>query len=123
MCETWVAIVRRDSNSLAAISGFDNPASTSAAILISVGVRLSHPLGRLTVLRVRPAADAVRAEARLQPGHVSGGTERAIDLHRTGERRPGLPTVVGADELPSGRLQRLRTQQRPAGLVVAFRSG
>jgi hypothetical protein len=44
MCETWVAIVRRDSNSLAAISGFDSPASTSAAILDSVGVRLSHPL-------------------------------------------------------------------------------
>ena len=43
MCETWVAIVRRDSNSVAAISGFDNPASTSAAILVSVGVRLSHP--------------------------------------------------------------------------------
>ena len=44
MCETWVAIVRRDSNSLAAISGFDSPASSSTAILVSVGVRLSHPL-------------------------------------------------------------------------------
>jgi hypothetical protein len=42
MCETWVSIVRRDSNSLAAISGFDSPASSSAAILVSVGVRPSH---------------------------------------------------------------------------------
>ena len=37
-------MVRRDSNSLAAISGLDSPASTSPAILVSVGVRLSHPL-------------------------------------------------------------------------------
>jgi hypothetical protein len=43
MRETWVAIVRRDSNSLAAISGLDSPASTSAAILVSVGVRHSYP--------------------------------------------------------------------------------
>ena len=28
MCETWVATVRRDSSSLAAISGLDNPSST-----------------------------------------------------------------------------------------------
>jgi hypothetical protein len=64
MCETWVSIVCRDSNSLAAISGFDSPASSSSAILVSVGVRPSY-------LRVR----------------------------------------------------RLRPQQRPAGLVVAFRRG
>ena len=44
MWETWVATVRRDSSSLAAISGLDNPSSTNAAILISVGVRLSQPL-------------------------------------------------------------------------------
>ena len=63
MCETWVAIVRRDSNSVAAISGFDNPASTSAAILVSVGVRLSHPLAP-AVLRVRAAADACAGSRR-----------------------------------------------------------
>src|SRR6266702_1448932 len=44
MWETWVATVRRDSSSLAAISGLDNPSSTNAAILISVAVRLSQPL-------------------------------------------------------------------------------
>jgi hypothetical protein len=50
MCETRVAIVRRDSNSLAAIPGFDSPAPTSAAILVSVGVTLSQPF-RGTSLR------------------------------------------------------------------------
>jgi anti-sigma regulatory factor (Ser/Thr protein kinase) len=44
MWETWVATVRRDRNSLAAISGLDIPPSTSAAILVSAGVRLSQPL-------------------------------------------------------------------------------
>jgi len=44
MWETWVATVRLDSNSLAAISGLDIPPSTSAAILDSAGVRLSQPL-------------------------------------------------------------------------------
>ncbi len=44
MWETWVATVRRDSSNLAAISGFDSPSSTNAAILISVAVRLSQPL-------------------------------------------------------------------------------
>src|SRR5215468_9540917 len=44
MWETWVATVRRDSNSLAAISGLDRPSPTSAATLVSVGVRLSQPL-------------------------------------------------------------------------------
>src|SRR5213078_3939117 len=42
MWETWVATVRRDSNSLAAISGLDSPSPTSAAILVSAGVRLSQ---------------------------------------------------------------------------------
>ena len=44
MCEAWVATVRRDTSSLAAISGLDKPSSTSVAILISVAVRLSQPL-------------------------------------------------------------------------------
>jgi hypothetical protein len=44
MCETWVATVRRDTSSLAAISGLDKPSSTSVAILLSVAVRLSQPL-------------------------------------------------------------------------------
>jgi hypothetical protein len=43
MCETWVAMVRRDSKSRAAISGLD-PSSARAAILISVAVRLSQAL-------------------------------------------------------------------------------
>ena len=81
------------------------------------------PAARLTVLRVRAAADAVRPEARLEPGHVSGGTQRAIDLHRAGERRAGLRTVAGADELPGRRLQRLCAQQRPACLLVAIGRG
>ena len=44
MLDTWVATVRRDSSSLAAISGLDSPSATNAAILISVAVRLSQPL-------------------------------------------------------------------------------
>ena len=44
MWETWVATVRRDRSSRAAISGLDSPSSTKAAILISVAVRLSQPL-------------------------------------------------------------------------------
>src|SRR5215467_15545321 len=44
MCETWVATVRRESSSLAAISGLDMPSSTSLATVVSVGVRLSQPL-------------------------------------------------------------------------------
>ena len=44
MWETWVATVRRDSSSLAVISGLDNPSCTNAAILISVAVKLSQPL-------------------------------------------------------------------------------
>src|SRR5579859_1640029 len=44
MWETWVATVRRDSSSLVAISGLDRPSTTSAATLVSVGVRLSQPL-------------------------------------------------------------------------------
>ena len=104
MCETWVAIVRRDSNSVAAISGFDNPASTSAAILVSVGVRLSHP---------PPCNRATSAAAPSEP----------IDLHCLGERGPGLLTVAGADELPGGRLQRLGLEQRPTGLLVTIGRG
>src|SRR5580704_2523776 len=68
------------------------------------------PAGRLTVLRVRAAADAVGPEAWVQPGPVRCGAERAIDLHRAGERRPGLPTVAGSDELLGGGLQCLGTQ-------------
>ncbi len=41
MWETWVATVRRDSSSLAPISGLDSPFDTNAVILISAGVRLS----------------------------------------------------------------------------------
>src|SRR5215831_6965206 len=44
MWETWVATVRRESSSLAAISGLDMPSSTSLATVVSVGVRLSQPL-------------------------------------------------------------------------------
>ncbi len=54
MCETWVATVRRDSSSLAAISGLDSPSSTNAAILISVAVRLSQPLRACRCLACGP---------------------------------------------------------------------
>ena len=54
MCETWVATVRRESNSRAAISGLDSPSSTNAAILISVGVRLSQPLRACRCLACGP---------------------------------------------------------------------
>jgi len=42
MRETWVAILRRGSNSMAAISRLDSPAPASPAILVPVGVRLPH---------------------------------------------------------------------------------
>lgn len=44
MLETWVPMVREDTISLSAICGLDRPCATSAATLISVGVRLSQPL-------------------------------------------------------------------------------
>ena len=62
MWETWVATVRRDRNSLAAISGLVNPPSTNAAILVSAGVRLSQPLRACRCLACGAAADAVSAE-------------------------------------------------------------
>ena len=68
MWETWVATVRWDRNSLAAICGLVNPPSTSAAIFVSAGVRLSQPLPRLPVFSVRGAADAVSAEPRPAAG-------------------------------------------------------
>ena len=49
---------------------------------------------------------------RLQPGHVRGGAEPAIDLHRAGERGPGLPTVAGRMNSPPARSDRPRL---PAG--------
>ena len=41
MCETWVAIVRRDSHSVAAIFRLDCPAPNWTAILVPVGVNVS----------------------------------------------------------------------------------
>ena len=73
------------------------------------------------VLGVRPAPDAVGAERGLQPGDVRGRAQRGVDLHGAGERGPRLAAVVGVDEVPGRRLQRLRPLQRPAGLVVALR--
>ena len=121
MWETCVATVRRDSSSRAAISGLDSPSSTNAAILISVAVRLSQPLLRPPVLGVRPAPDAVGAERGLQPGDVGGRAQRGVDLDGRGEGGPRLVAVVGVDEVPGGRLQRLGPQQRPAGVLVALR--
>ena len=54
MWETCVATVRRDSSSLAAISGLDSPSSTNAATLTSVGVRLSQPLSARRCLECGP---------------------------------------------------------------------
>jgi hypothetical protein len=71
MWETWIATVRRDSTSLTAISGLDSPSATKAAILISVGVRLSQPLracrclarGPRRMPRARNAASSRAASA------------------------------------------------------------
>ena len=61
------------------------------------------------------------AERGLQPGDVRGRAQGGVDLHGLGERGPRLVAVVGVDEVPGGRLQRLGPQQRPAGVVVALR--
>ena len=61
MCETCVAMVRRDSSSRAEISGFDGPSSTNAAILIFVAVRLPQPLCARRCCK-SPVPDAVSAE-------------------------------------------------------------
>ena len=70
---------------------------------------------------VWPAPDAVGAERGLQPGHVRGRAQGGVDLHGPGERIPRLAAVVGVDEVLGGRLQRLRAQQRPAGVVITLR--
>ncbi len=121
MWETWVATVRRDSSSLAAISGFDNPSSTKAAIFISVAVRLSQPLRACRCLACGPRRIRWARNVAWRRGDVRGRAQRGVGLHGLGERGPCLAAVADADELFSGRLQRLRAQQRPAGVVITLR--
>ena len=121
MWETCVATVRRDSSSRAAISGLDRPSSTNAAILISVAVRLSQPLCARRCLACGPRRMPWARNVGLQPGDVRGRAQRGVDLHGRGERGPRLDPVVGVDEVPGRRLQRLRPLQRPAGVLVALR--
>ena len=103
MWETWVATVRRDSSSLAAISGLDSPSTTSAAILVSVAVRLSQPLRACRCLACGPRRMPWARNAGLQPGDVRGRAQRGVDLHGPGERGPRLVAVA----------RRRRTPPRP----------
>ena len=57
--------------------------------------------------------EAVSPEGGLQPGDVRGGAEHGVVLHGPGEGSPGLVAVTTVDEVPSGRLQRFGSQERP----------
>ena len=61
------------------------------------------------------------AERGLQPGDVRGRAQGGIDLDGAGKRAPRLAAVTDPDELYSGGLQRLRAQQRHAGVVKTLR--
>src|ERR1700727_1789796 len=101
MWETWVATVRRDSISRAAISGFDNPSWTNAAILISVAVRLSQPLfarRRLACGPLRHTAPRRRAAGGRRDRAGQGNTTR-------------LPADAGS---PIRRRARQRAPRAPA---------
>jgi len=78
---------------------------------------------RPPVLGVRPAPDAVGAEGGLDPGYVRGRAQGGVDLHGPGERVPRLAAVAGVDEVPGGRLQRLRAQQGPSRFVITLCRG
>jgi hypothetical protein len=120
--ETWVATVRRDRKSLAAISGLGKPSSTSAAIFVSAGVRLSQPLRACRCLAPPYPQDWDRAQ-RGDPGRrgaLSGrgrlvranaadarrGHRRSADAERRGpgpaeRRRPAQPVRRGRPPPPA----------------------
>ena len=72
---------------------------------------------------MRSAPNAVGAERGLQPRDIRRRAQGGVDLHGVGERGPRLAAVPSVDEVPGGRLQRLRPQQWPAGVVVTLRGG
>jgi hypothetical protein len=72
----------------------------------------------LPVPGARPEPDAVGAECGLEPGDVGGRAQGGVDLHGGSERGPCLTAVAGAEEFPCGRLERFRSQQRPAGVLI-----
>jgi hypothetical protein len=111
MCETWVATVPGIAAAWRRSPDWIRPSLLHERGDLDLGRREAGPATpRPPVLGVRPAPDAVGPEGGLQPGDVGGSAQGGVNLHRTGERGPRLPTVAGADELSGGCFQRLRAQ-------------
>ena len=123
MCDTWVATVRRESISRAAISGLDRPFLDERRDLeLGVGERVPAA-DRAPVLAVRPAPDAVGPELGLNPVEVRLGPEELVHLDRLLERLPGGGPLLGLDEALGRGFQGLGPGEGPPGVGVPLRGG